>query len=523
MAEAAAPVPAALPAGEYPPLRGMSLVLLTIAIGVSSFMEILDMTIVNVSLPAIAGSLGVSPTESTWAISSYMLAAAVVQPLAGWIGRRYGEVRTFVVSNLLFIVFSAICGLATTMPMLIVARLMQGIVSGPMMSVAQALLLRNFPPHLRGLALGLWAMVVIIAPIAGPVLGGWITDNYSWPWLFYINVPTGLAAAGISWYLLRNRESHRVKVPVDIVGLLLLVIGVGALQYLLDNGNQQDWFESHEIVIAAVIAVVSISFLIPWELRDAHPIVDLHLFTRRNFLVGTLTIAVAYFAFTGVNIIFPLWLQTTLGYTATWAGLAMAPVGIVALVLAPVLGRNLGRINLRLAPTLAFIILGFCLFWFARQTDAASFGQLALPRFLMGFGLSLFFLPLNQIIMAGVSQAELASAAGLSNFVRTLSGSIATAACVFLWNERSEYHYARLVENVTPDSTGWMDYQARLAEQGITGDHALAVTAQVLNTQAGTLGANDVFYMIAFLFTALIPVVWLARPPFRTIGMGGAH
>jgi DHA2 family multidrug resistance protein len=355
------------------------------------------------------------------------------------------------------------------------------------------------------------------------VLGGWITDNYSWPWLFYINVPIGIAAAAISWSLLRKRESHRVKVPVDAVGLMLLVIGVGALQFLLDNGNNKDWFHSAEIAIAGVIAVVALTFLIPWELKDKHPIIDLHLFQRRNFLVGTLTIAVAYFAFTGVNIVFPLWLQTTLGYTATWAGLAMAPVGLVALILAPILGRNIARVNLRLAPTMAFVILAICLFWFSRQTEQASFGQLALPRFFMGFGLSLFFLPLNQIIMAGVSQAELASAAGLSNFVRTISGSIATATCVFFWSKRSEFHYGRLVEHVSPDSVGWADYQAGLAQQGITGDNALAYVSQMIQQQASTMGANDLFLGIAMLFVALIPVVWLARPPFRTIGMGGAH
>lgn len=520
MAEAAAP---AVPAGEYPPLRGGALVLLSLAVGVSSFMEILDMTIVNVSVPAIAGSLGVSPNESTWAISSYMLAAAVVQPLAGWIGRRYGEVRTFVISNLLFIVFSALCGLATTMPMLITARLMQGLVSGPMMSVAQALLLRNYPVHLRGLALGLWAMVVIIAPVVGPIMGGWITDNYSWPWLFYINVPTGLAVAAVSWFLLRRRESQRVRVPIDVVGLVLLVVGVGALQYMLDRGNEKDWFTSTEIVAAAALSFVALTFLVAWELTDKHPIVDLHLFARRNFLVGTVCIGVAFFAFTGVNIIFPLWLQTTLGYTSTWAGFAMAPVGIVALFAAPILGRNLGRINLRLAPTIAFVILSICMFWFSRQNEQASFGQLATPRFMMGFGLSLFFLPLNQIIMAGVSHAELASAAGLSNFVRTISGSISTAACVFLWNDRSEQHYARLTETLTPDSVAWMDYQARLAQQGITGDAALANIAHTAQSQSMTLGANDLFYALAMLFIALIPVVWLARPPFRSIGMGGAH
>jgi MFS transporter, DHA2 family, multidrug resistance protein len=513
----------ALPPGEFPPLRGIVLVFLTIAIGLSSFMEILDMTIVNVSIPSIAGSMGVSPSEGTWTISSYLLAAAVVQPLAGWIGRRFGEVRTFVVSNLLFIVFSAICGMATSMPMLVAMRLMQGLVSGPMMSVAQALLLRNYPVYLRGLALGLWAMVVIVAPIVGPVLGGWITDNLSWPWLFYINIPGGLFAAGVTWTLLRKRESQRVKVPVDVVGLALLIIGVGALQYMLDNGNDLDWFHSSRILAAAVIGVVAISFLIPWELTDQHPIIDLHLFARTNFRVGTMSVAVAYFAFTGVNVIYPLWLQTALGYTSTWAGWAMAPVGLMALVLAPVIGRNLYRINLRAAPTIAFCIQCIAMLWFASETNQVSFSQMALPRFFMGFGLPLFFLPLNQIIMSGVSAGEIASAAGLSNFVRTFSGSIATAVTVFFWTNRSEFHYATMTEHIRPDSPAWAAYQAQLNALGMHGDAAYAATAQVVNTQALTMGANDLFLLLAALFVMLVPLVWLARPPFRAIGMGGAH
>lgn len=510
--------PGALPPGDYPPLRGMQLVLLTFAIGVSSFMEILDMTIVNVSVPSIAGSLGVSPSEGTWAISSYMLAAAVVQPLAGWIGRRFGEVRTFVSSVILFMIFSALCGFATSMPMLIAARLLQGFVSGPMMSVAQALLLRNYPQHLRGLALGLWAMVVIVAPIFGPIIGGYVTDNYSWPWLFYINLPIGAAAAAITWGLLRKRESLRVKVPVDTVGLVLLVIGVGALQFMLDNGNDKDWFHSTEIVIAAVIAFVAISFLIPWELTDAHPVVDLHLFKRRNFWVGSVAVAAAYFAFTGVNVVFPLWLQTTLGYTATWAGFAMAPVGMIAIVMAPLVGRNLHRLNLRLSATIAFCIFATSLFWVAGQNDTASFGQLALPRLLQGAGLALFFLPLNQVLMSGISSRELASAAGLSNFTRTIAGSMSTAICVWLWTDRSEHHHATLVQHVTADSPAWTSYQQQLADQGIQGPQALAYVDRLITTQAGTLGANDLFTLLAVLFLALIPLVWLARKPFGAVG-----
>src|ERR1700688_3812204 len=294
---------------EYPPLRGGKLLFLTAAIATASFMEILDMTIVNVSVPSISGSLGVTPSEGTWAVSSYMLAAAIMQPLSGWIARRFGEVRTFVTSIILFMVFSAVCGVANSLPMLVGARLVQGFVSGPMMSVAQAILLRNYPIERRGMALGLWSMVITIAPIFGPIIRGGVPDTLSWPCLFYINLPVGACSAAASWMLLRHRESKKVKLPIDVVGLGLLVVGVGCLQFMLDNGNDKDWFNSNEILLAALVSVVSITFLIPWELTDKHPVIDLYLFKRRNFRVGTVVVGVAYFGLSAVNIIFPLWLD----------------------------------------------------------------------------------------------------------------------------------------------------------------------------------------------------------------------
>jgi MFS transporter, DHA2 family, multidrug resistance protein len=407
--------------------------------------------------------------------------------------------------------------------MLVGARLIQGFVSGPMMSVAQAILLRNYPIEKRGMALGIWSMVIMIAPIFGPIIGGWITDNFSWPWLFYINLPVGAFSALASWSILRDRESKITKLPIDIVGLALLIIGVGSLQFMLDNGNEKDWFNSPVILSAAIAAVAAIAFFIPWELTDKHPVVDLRLFTKRNFRVGTLTLGLAFFAFSGVNIIFPLWLQTTVGYTATWAGLAVAPVGLLGLIVAPIVGRNMMRINLRLAASFAFCVFGFTIFWTATLNETASFIQFATPRFLQGLGMAFFFLPLNQILMSGIASNDLASASGVSNFVRTMSGSFATAITVWIWNRRSDYHHAVLTEHITNSSHAWTQYQNQLSSHGISAVGASEYINQLISNQANTLGVNDVFAMLGVLYFVLIPLVWFAKPPFGARAAAAGH
>ena len=509
--------------GEFPPLQGAQLGMLTVAVALATFMEVLDTTIVNVSVPAIAGSLGVSPSEGTWTVSSYSLAAAIMQPLTGWIGRRVGEVRTFVASMVLFVLFSALCGFATSMTMLVAARLIQGLVSGPMVAIAQALLLRNFPPQKRGMAMGIWAMVVITAPICGPILGGWITDNLSWPWLFYINVPIGLVGALATWNILKHRESQRLVVPIDVTGLTLLVVGVGCLQYMLDNGNEMDWFESPRIITTAIISAIALIYLVIWELTDKHPVLDLHLFKERNFLVGTAAISLGYFAFFGVNVVFPIWLQTNLGYTASDAGLAMAPIGLFALVIAPVVGRNIHRLNLRVLASLAFFIFSICMVWVATLNEQASFAQLSSPRLWQGIGIPMFFLPLNAILMSHIKPNELAAASGLSNFMRTLAGSISTAMSIFIWNRRGDIHHAVLSEHVRSDSPGWQHFHGVLSAGGMTDPQALSVTNLIVNQQASTLAANDLYWLFAIIFMALIPLVWLARPPFVNRGAVGGH
>ncbi len=511
-----------VPGGTAPPaLQGATLVMLTIVISLATFMEVLDMTIVNVSIPAIAGTLAVSPTEGTWAISSYTLAAAIMQPLTGWLGRRFGEVRTFTVSGTLFVVFSALCGLSNSMTMLVVGRILQGLVSGPMVPMAQALLLRNYPPQRRAIAMSIWGMVVFIAPICGPVLGGWITDNLSWPWLFFINVPVGLFAIGVSAMLLRGRETTRTPARVDAIGLLLLIAGVGALQFMLDRGNELDWFESTIIRVAAIIAVVALSLLIAWELTDRHPILDLHLFKHRNFTVGLICLCVGFFCFFGAVVAYPLWLQTTVGYTAEWAGLATAPVGILGILLMPVVGANIRRLNPRVLASMGFLVLSFVMYWAGSLNAHGDFWSYVEPRLLQGVGLACFFLPLQQIMFSDVKPNEFAAASGLSSFLRSIAGSTSTALSVWLWTERTDYHAATLAAGIQSGGA-WLDWSARFNAAG--GDGALLpYTFFQITREAQTLAINDLMRVFSVILLLLAPVIWLSRPARGGAPVAGGH
>ncbi|WP_109125934.1 DHA2 family efflux MFS transporter permease subunit [Dyella sp. C11] len=505
------------------PLHGTALVLLTIAVAFSTFMEVLDMTIVNVAVPHIAGSLGVSANEGTWTISSYSLASAIMQPLTGWIARRFGEVKTFVVSVGLFVVFSMMCGLATSMPMLVFARLMQGAGSGPMVALSLTLLLASYPKAKQGIALALWAMTVVVAPIFGPILGGWLTDNFSWPWIFYINLPVGIAAGVITWTLLRKRETKTFQSPIDVVGLVLLVAGVGCLQFMLDNGNDHDWFASPMITTLGITALVCLVFLVVWELHAKHPVVDLALFKQRNFTAGVIALSLGMFAFFGINVVFPLWLQTTLGYTATWAGLATAPVGILAFLLSPIIGRNMQKLELRGVVTFAFVVFAATSYWFSTFDSSASFSTLILPRFVMGIAIPCFFIPLNQIYLSGLPPEEIASASGLANFFRTLGSSVSTAVTVTLWQHRGIEHHATLTESVNSASQPATQIIGQLTHAGNGQQQALGIVDQLVNREALTLAVNDIFLLCAILFIVLIPVIWLAKPPFGSAGGAVGH
>jgi len=508
----------AAPAAQPQYLKGMALVLMTIAVAIATFMEVLDTAIANVAVPTIAGNLAVSANQGTWVISSYGLAAAIAVPMTGWIAKRFGEVRVFVISVILFTLTSALCGLADSLPMLVGFRFLQGLVSGPMVPLSQTLLLANYPPHRRGMAMALWAMTVVVAPIFGPLLGGYITDNLSWPWIFYINVPIGLMAAFVSYTFLKSKETPTIKLPIDIVGLILLVLGVGSLQLMLDNGNDLDWFSSNLITGLCVMAVVALTFFIAWELTEDHPIVNLKLLATPNFRYGVIALSLGFMAFFALNIMFPLWLQTVLNYTPTWAGLATAPVGILALLLSPIVGKNIGRVDLRILASASFVVFATTAYWFSTFNLETPFSHLLPPRILQGAAIACFFIPINTIIVSGIKPAQMADASGLANFFRTLSGSFGTALVVMILDHRAKAHEIRLAENISPSSQATLDYAGQLQAAGMSHDAAYTQIQNLIIQQSTMMAASEIFWMCSILFLSLIAVIWLTKPPFGAAG-----
>ena len=509
------------PAGAHvapPPLEGAARVWGTIALSAATFMNVLDTSIANVSLPAIAGDLGVSPNQGTWVITSFAVANAIAVPLTGWLSQRFGQVRLFVASVILFVLASWLCGLAPSMPMLIAFRALQGFVAGPMIPLSQSLLLASYPRALAGLAMAMWAMTTLVAPVLGPLLGGWITDNISWPWIFYINVPVGIVAAAASWALFHKRESVIRRLPIDKVGLALLVVWIAALQMMLDLGKEHDWFDSQLIVALGVIALVGFAFFLIWELTDDHPVVDLRLFARRNFWAGTLTTSVAYGLFFGNVVLLPLWLQQFMGYTSTDAGMVMAPVGLLAMVLSPVVGKTVGKVDARLYATFAFVVFGLVMWLRSHFNTSADFGTILVPTVVQGVAMAFFFIPLMTITMSGLSPDRIPAASGLTNFVRITAGAMGTSISTTMWESRAALHHAQLAEAVNPANPAVGSVWSGLSASGLSQDQIVAQINRLADQQAFTMAATDLFWLSAALFVLLIPLVWLTQ---RQSGGGG--
>lgn len=506
-----------MPQSHFKPLKGGALAMLTLVLSLATFMLVLDSTIANVAIPTIAGDLGASSSQGTWVITSFGVANAISIPITGWLAKRFGEVRLFLVSTLLFVLASWLCGISHSLEMLIVFRVLQGAVAGPIIPLSQSLLLNNYPPEKRGMALAFWSMTIVVAPICGPILGGWISDNIHWGWIFFINVPIGLAVVLISWKLLEGRESRISHQPVNTVGLILLALGVGALQLMLDQGRELDWFNSTEIVVLTIIAAVGLIALIIWELTDDNPVVDVSLFKSRNFTVGCVSTSLAFLVYSGTVVLIPLLLQQVYNYTATWAGLAAAPVGLLPILLAPIIGKFGNKIDMRILITVSFMVYALTFYWRAVTFEPEmTFMDVALPQFVQGLAVACFFMPLTTITLSGLPPEKMASASSLFNFLRTLAGSIGTSLTTFMWYNREAVHHTQLTEVINPYNPISQQFFQTMGSFGLSEEQTASYLARQITAQGFIIGANEIFLVSAITFISLVVLIWFAKPPFSS-------
>lgn len=507
------------------PLTGFTLFLGAIALSLCTFMQVLDYSIANVSIPYISGDLATSVNDGTWVITMFAVGNAIALPLTGLITRRFGSIRTMVISVALFTLFSWLCGLSISMPMLVIMRFIQGLVAGPLIPLSQSLMILSFPKEKKNLALAIWNMVAVVGPILGPILGGWITFNYSWPWIFFINIPVGIFCVIVVRALYKSRESIVEPVKVDGLGILLLAFAVSALQIVLDQGQQLDWWHSNVIRILSVISIVSFIFFFIWEFFHKDPIMDLGMFKNRNFAIGTMTTALSYMLLFGVIVITPLWLQESMGYTAQLAGLAVSTMGILPFLTIVLIAKIMDKVRLKYLVILAYISYGSVLLYFSTFTTAVSFKVIAWSRVLLGIGICTWLPALTALSFSQVTKEKLNMGTGMFHFFRILMGGVGTSIFVTIWERRGNHHHSNLVDSVNPFNPISKDYFANLKQLGFTGKKALAITDAEAWKQAMLLALNDIFWVGGWTFAILIVITFFFknREKKLTGQLPGAH
>lgn len=488
------------------PLTGASLIIAALAIGTANFLVVLDSTIANVSVPTIAGSLGVSASQGIWVITSYAVAEAITVPLTGWLAQKFGAIRTFISCFLGFAVMSLVCGMANSLETLILGRVLLGLAGGPIMPLSQMLLVKIFPKEKATGASVLWAMTTLIGPIAGPILGGIICDGYGWQWIFFIKVPIAVAGALIAFTLLRKQPDPKAKAKIDAVGLGLLIVWVGALEILLEEGRSKDWFADPMICVLAAIAAIGFCAFLIWELTEENPIVDLRIFRYRGFTAASVTFAFGFAAFFASVVIIPLWLQSNMGYTATWAGYATGLMGILAFVSAPIVGKATEVIDPRIILSTGILGLGAMTAWRMTFNGDVTFWQMAWPTLFTGPFMVMFFVPVTSLALATVKPHEMANAAGLSNFMRTLAGAFATSLVQTGWQNAAKTNQTELV-NAMPNTDHLI---ADMMHSGMSQQEAVASLSFTIGHQSLLLATLNMFAVITIVFgiAALLP--WLA-------------
>jgi len=506
--------------------------LIAIAVMSSTFMEVLDTTVVNVSLPHIAGNLSASTDEATWTLTSYLVANAIVLPMTGWLAGRFGRKRLLLLAVTGFTTASFFCGLAPSLPFLIIFRVIQGACGGGLQPLSQAVLLESFPAEKRGQAMAFWALGIVVAPMLGPVLGGWLTDNYSWRWVFYINVPIGVLAILLTQaFIFDPPYLRRERTGIDYWGIGLLVVGMGSLQIMLDKGQEEDWFASHFILVLAVLAVIGLGGLVIRELRAEHPVIDLSVFRYRSYAVGTFLMTAVGFVLYGSTVLYPLMMQELLGYTATHAGVTNFPRGLASFIFMPFVGLLVGKVDARKLLAAGLMITAAAMFEVSFFSLDVGFWDFALPLVLQGAGLGLIFVPLTTVSNDAIPRERMGNATSIFNLMRNIGASVGISSVATLQFRHMQTHINILGQHVNEASLRTQQTLGGLRQtfvakgvDAVTADHrAHAALWGMVQQQASMLAYNDVFRFLGWMFLVMLPLLFLMEKPRGGKGPTLAH
>jgi DHA2 family multidrug resistance protein len=508
---------------------------IALVVTLATFMEVLDTSIANVSLPHIAGNLSVTPDESTWILTSYLVSNAVVLPVSGWFASRIGRKRYYMISVAVFTVSSFLCGIAPSLGVLVACRILQGVGGGGLAPSEQSILADTFPPHRRGMAFAVYGMAVVLAPAVGPTLGGYITDHFSWRWVFFINVPVGLLSLVLTNRVVSD-PPHMARAkersgPIDFVGLALIAIGLGALEVVLDKGQEDNWFQSSTIVGFSLTAAIALVSFVLWERKQKSPVVDVRMFKDRNFAASNLMMLVLGVALYGSTVLLPQYLQLIMGYSAQQAGMALSPGGFVVILLLPFVGKLIPRVDARLMIGFGFAVLSASMFYMGSHLyPGIDFKTAIKLRAFQSVGLAFLFVPINTLVYAGLPPQKNNAVSGIVNLSRNLGGDIGIAFVTTLIARRSQFHQAMLTNHTTP-----YDLPFRTALDGVTraleragassseaARRALAVLYRQLQVQVATLAYLDALEVLALATAAMLPLLLFARRPAPTAAPG-AH
>ncbi len=495
-------------------------------------MEVLDTTVVNVSLPHIAGSLSSSTDEATWTLTSYLVANAIILPMTGWLAGRFGRKRLLLTSVIGFTVASFLCGLAPSLSFLIACRVVQGACGGGLQPLSQAILLEAFPPEKRGQAMAFWALGIVVAPMLGPVAGGWLTDNYSWRWVFYINIPIGVLAVILTQaFIFDPPYLRRERTGIDYWGIGLLVVGMGSLQIMLDKGQEEDWFSSHFIMTLAVMAVVGLGGLIVRELKAKYPVIDLSIFKFRTYAIGTFLMTGVGFVLYGSTVLLPLLMQELLGYTATHAGVTNLPRGLASFLAMPLVGYLTGKVDARKLLGLGLLGSAFAMFQLSRLSLDAGFWNFWWPLMLQGAALGLVFVPLTTVTNDPIPKERMGNATSLFNLMRNIGASIGISMVQTIQFRKQQVHIHNLGKYVNPGNASAnsmiQNLTAFFISQGkdaaTASQQAYAAVWGMVQRQAAMLSYDDVFLLLAIMFLVMFPFIFIMKRPKQGGGPVMAH